>query len=268
MLWRCLLVLLYIGTGSLSLCASAETQPADMPQAEAAPYPPVTKRLVLILDDLGNNLRRGREAVALPGPISYAILPHTPHARSLAKAVHQSGRTVMLHLPMANNAGLALGPGALLPDQPRQKLQSVMREAVAAVPYVEGFNNHMGSLLTRQPQAMQWVMEEARRLQLFFVDSYTTVGSVAWQKARENQIPSLRRHVFLDHRRDRQAIAHQFQRAVRLAEQQPVVVVIGHPYPETLSYLAERLPRLRAQGIELVELRQQLQPLLALEGRP
>ncbi len=262
---RYLLALFVVGASSLLNAAPAplpDTEPAD------TAYPAVTKRLVLILDDLGNNLRLGRQAVALPGPISYAILPHTPHARKLAEAVHQSGRTVMLHLPMANSSGRALGPGALLSEQPRDELQSVMRKAVAAVPYVAGFNNHMGSLLTSQPQAMQWVMEEAKRQQLFFVDSYTTVDSVALQTARRHQIPSIRRHVFLDHQRDARAIDYQFRRALRLALKQPVVVLIGHPYPETLRYLAERLPQLREQGIELVELRQQLQPLLALERTP
>jgi len=226
----------------------------------------VSKQLVLILDDLGNNLRLGREAVALPGPISYAILPHTPHAKTLAEAVHRSGRTVMLHLPMANQSGRKLGPGALLSEQPRETLQDVMRKAIAAVPYVEGFNNHMGSKLTRESEPMSWVMEEARRQQLFFVDSYTTVESVALKTARAHQIPSIRRHVFLDHSRDPKEIAYQFRRAMRLADKQGVVVMIGHPYPETLQYLSEVLPTLRQQGAELVELRQQLQPLLARES--
>ena len=64
-----------------------------------------------------------------------------------------------------------------------------------------GVNNHMGSLLTRHPGHMLWLM---RTLQqhgenpLFFVDSRTTVATVARRLAVENGVPNTDRNVFLD----------------------------------------------------------------------
>ncbi len=237
----------------------------------AEPEPP-RAQLVLIIDDLGYNLERGKAALALPGAITYSILPHTPYGKRLAEAAHSSGREVMLHLPMANLNRRPLGPGGLEQGQSRDELLQVMRGALASVPHAQGFNNHMGSLLTQQAQAMQWVMAEAQVQRLFFVDSLTTVNTVAWQVARQYQVPVLKRQVFLDHQPSRAFIHRQFQRGLAIAAQRGLAVMIGHPHDETLRYLRERLPQLAAEGITLTSVSSQLpvaawrEPLAA--GRP
>ena len=73
---------------------------------------------------------------------------------------------------------------------------------LASVPYAIGVSNHRGSLLTRHPGHMAWLMEEiAAREGMFFVDSYTTHESVAIQMAAESGIAATRRNVFLDNDR-------------------------------------------------------------------
>lgn len=218
-------------------------------QAQESGFEP---RMVLIIDDMGYNLRKGEAALALPGAVTYSILPHTPYAKRFAKAAHDSGREVMLHVPMANIKAKELGPGALTADMHREALQAGLNEALDATPHVSGVNNHMGSLLTSMAQPMGWVMETLKARDLYFVDSLTTVQTVGWKKARESQVPYLKRHVFLDHRIDEDFIHGQFQRALSIAEKFGFVVVIGHPYPETSAYLAKALPSLSQKGIRLV----------------
>ncbi|MDI3325716.1 divergent polysaccharide deacetylase family protein [Pontibacterium granulatum] len=218
-------------------------------QAEESDFEP---RMVLIIDDMGYNLAKGEAALALPGAVTYSILPYTPYAKRFAQAAHESGREVMLHVPMANTRAKALGPGALTVDMQRDALQAGLNEALDATPYVSGVNNHMGSLLTSMEEPMSWVMETLKARDLYFIDSLTTVKTVGWKKAREAQVPYLKRHVFLDHQIDEAFIDGQFKRALGVAERFGFVVVIGHPYPETSSYLAKTLPTLRAKGIRLV----------------
>ncbi|MEA5444969.1 divergent polysaccharide deacetylase family protein [Gammaproteobacteria bacterium AB-CW1] len=210
--------------------------------------------MAVIIDDLGDRLLLDRRAVDLPVPLSCAILPHTPHARRVASDCAENGKEVMLHLPLqAKENNQLLGPGRLELDMDEATFRETFRRSLASVPGVRGVNNHMGSLLTRHPGAMAWLMEELREAGLFFIDSRTTPHSVAYDVAREHAVPAGRRDIFLDRSRDPAEIEAALDRAIRIAHQRGEVVVIGHPYPETLEVLEARLPWLETEsGVELI----------------
>lgn len=209
-------------------------------------------RLVIILDDIGNNAESGNRAIALPGAITYAVLPYTPHGKMLAEQAFKANKEIMLHAPMSNISGMALGPGVLTMDMNEEDFIQALRNAIADIPHITGINNLTGSELTAALLPMQWVMLELKNQGLFFVDSMTTSDSVAEATAIAHHLPVLRRHVFLDNTRTEEAIHSEFQRALNTARQQGYAVAIGHPYPETLSYLEQALPTLQAQGVQLV----------------
>lgn len=215
--------------------------------------------LLIILDDMGNNQQRGEQAIALTAPLNLAFLPHTPQAKQLAEQAYQHGHGIMLHLPMASLTHKKLGPGGLYPNMDKATLQRSFNDSLASIPHVQGFNNHMGSLLTQQLLAMQWVMESAKEHNLFFVDSLTTPESVAAQEADKAGIPTLKRHVFLDNERTEEALKKQFSEAVYLAKKQGYAVLIGHPYPETLAFLEQALVQLLPQNVQLMRIDQFLQ---------
>lgn len=213
------------------------------------PQPVIT----IIIDDMGNHGGWGDAALTVPGPVTYAFLPHTPHANRLAKQAHASGKEVMLHLPMQSHEGNPLGPGALTLHMTEIAFKRTLDDDLNAIPHARGLNNHMGSLLTRHPGAMAWLMQGMReRGDLFFVDSRTTLATVAQQLALEYGVPSASRDVFLDNDRNPQAIDRQFAQLLKRARRQGYAIGIGHPYPETTRVLAQRLGGLSALGIRLI----------------
>jgi polysaccharide deacetylase 2 family uncharacterized protein YibQ len=144
-------------------------------------------------------------------------------------------------------------PGGIVLDMTRAQLARTFEDSLRSVPHVVGINTHQGSLLTQHPGHMQWLMQEiGAREELFFVDSYTTVDSVALQLAREAGIASVRRDVFLDADRSPDTVVREFSRLKRLAREKGMAVGIGHPYPATLDLLERELPRLADEGIQLV----------------
>ena len=211
-------------------------------------------RVSIIIDDLGYQLQAGRRAIALPGPIAFAVLPGTPRAAALAARAHEMGKEVLLHLPLQANASDNKDePGGIDLDMSRQQVADVFDAAIRSVPHAIGVNGHRGSLLTQHPGHMLWLMEEIRaRENLFFVDSYTTAASVAMQMAAETGVEAARRDVFLDPDRSPETVARQFERMKRLANKRGAVVAIAHPYPATLALLERELPKLAEDGIELV----------------
>ncbi len=210
-------------------------------------------RVAIIIDDLGNSRSLGDRAVGLPGAVTYAVLPQLPYSRHIARRAHADGKEVMLHLPMQSADDRSLGPGGLHRGMSREDLARELRVNLDAVPHVAGVNNHMGSLLTRQAEAMRWLMGELSCAgDLYFVDSRTDVRTVARKHAREAGLPNAQRDIFLDNQRDPDYVRRQLGRLIQRARQRGSAIGIGHPYPETLAVLGEALPRLAAQGVELV----------------
>lgn len=211
----------------------------------------------IIIDDIGDRYEYGRRALELPGALTYSILPHTPYAAHFARQAHAGGREVMLHLPMQAENGKRLGPGGVTLDMTEQAFRRTVREDLAAIPHVRGVNNHMGSLLTRHPGHMDWLMSELMAQGgLFFVDSVTTVRTVASHVALEHGMANTRRDVFLDSDPAPESVRRQFVHLLSIARQGGSAVAIGHPYPGTLQVLAEVLPQLDSLGVHLVPVSQ------------
>lgn len=210
-------------------------------------------QLAIIIDDVGYNRPLGERAARLPGAYTLSLLPYTPHSQRLAELASGQGKELMLHAPMASLAGLELGPGALTLEMNRPQFISRLRDAIAQFPGIKGINNHMGSALTREFQPMGWVMSEARRAHLYFIDSRTTAASVAYRTAQAYGLPSASRDVFLDHQKQKAHIRQQLQSAITLARTTGRAIAIGHPYPETLDVLEHITDQwLAEQGVELV----------------
>lgn len=209
-------------------------------------------QMIIIIDDIGNQRQLGERAIALPGNLTFAVLPGLPWSRYLADLAHAQSREVMLHLPMANHGQLPLGPMGLTEEMNPVQWRQTVQLALKDVYHAKGVNNHMGSKLTEQPQAMSVLMSELNAAELFFIDSVTSAQSVAYQTALEQQVPALRRHVFLDHEPTLSFIQAQFSQALAMANYTQTVVVIGHPYPATLTFLEWMLPLLEQSEVKLV----------------
>lgn len=222
---------------------------------DAPPISPARQlpRLSIIIDDIGNNRAAGERVIALSGPVALAIMPFTRNAQALAELATQAGKPVMLHLPMENLAGLAIGEGGLSTQMQRAAFDDQLRASLNAFSPIQGVNNHMGSKLTADRERMDWLMAQLDARQLFFVDSRTTKETQAAFAAQAKGVASVSRDVFLDNQRTDEALEREFKLVLARARKQGSAVLIGHPYPETLRFLERRLPELEErEGVQLV----------------
>lgn len=236
----------------------------------AAPENAPTPEICIIIDDLGYRLHEDLTAATLPGPLAFAIMPHTPHAVRIARIATAGGKDVLLHLPMEalqKQKNRLLGPGALTFDMSQEEFTKTLQDDLDSIPGVIGVNNHMGSLLTAHAGRMAWLMRSLRSAHKFYIDSMTSRMSVAGDVAREMDVPFLKRDVFLDNRRDDRSIRAQFHELVRLARSRGRALAIGHPYPETLRVLETELHRLDDYGVRLVSVRRMISETPAVMAR-
>ena len=229
----------------LTLLLSATALPAIAQSDDALPL------LVIIIDDLGHRYREGIRAVDLPGAVSCSVLPMTPYGRQLAGRAHSQGKEIMLHLPLAADAVDDEVPGGIELDTSEVAMQRIVSENLDWLPVATGVNNHRGSLLTRHPGHMDWLMNILAQRDLFFVDSRTTPHTIALQLAREHGVAATRRDIFLDNVAETDAIEAALLAAVEKAKQTGSAVAIGHPYPQTLEVLEAWLPDIEMLGVRL-----------------
>ncbi|PSW04911.1 divergent polysaccharide deacetylase family protein [Photobacterium lipolyticum] len=215
--------------------------------------PVAAARLAIVIDDLGYQAMPVQLS-ALPSEISISILPDTPFDLATAHQAERENRDTLLHMPMQPQRLAPLELTTLTADMPREELQRTLRHALSRVPNAIAINNHMGSGLTQNTQAMDWVMTVLAEKGLSFLDSRTTTQTVAFERAQANGVPALRRHIFLDHFRTRQFIRQQLELALKRARKYGYVVAIGHPYPVTLEALQQWLPEVEKQQVKLVRL--------------
>jgi len=207
--------------------------------------PPSSARLAIIIDDVGPTTRGLETAAALPGGITFSVLPHTRYARECADALHESGHAVMLHQPMEplpRDSGDELdpGPGAVRVGMAPDEIRETVAGNLDAVPHVAAVNNHMGSKATADEATVRAVLLELREQGVPFVDSLTIGNSVCRRVADELGVPcAVRNAAFLDNSRARKAIRARLQAACQVARTEGLAITIGHFHPAMLEVLAE-----------------------------
>lgn len=210
----------------------------------------------IIIDDIGYKFQEDLRALALPGPVAYAILPHAPHTKRMSQIAAQRGKDILLHQPMqAMGKNQYLGPGALTLNMTREEFLQTLNINMSKIPNLIGINNHMGSLLTRHPGHMQWLMESIKSNGQFYVDSLTSDYSVAARLAKENNIPYLTRDIFLDNKQNIAYIRGQFKALIKVAKHKGYAIGIGHPHASTVEVLSQELQDVGKYGVKFVSIK-------------
>ena len=195
--------------------------------------------IALIIDDIGYSYSRARRFLDLGLPITFSILPRLNKGRDLAIEIHTRGHEIMLHQPMEPyDSGIDPGPGALYVGDAPQRITHIMEENISNIPYAAGVNNHMGSRFTEYREEVSRALGVVEDNGLFFIDSLTSGGSVAYKVARKRHMVSGCRNVFLDNRLDEAYILLQLHTLLGYARRYGHAIGIGHPFPETARAIA------------------------------
>ena len=223
-------------------------EPEPKPEAQAEPDK-TKKRIYLILDDGGHNTRQLMPFLEFPGKLSIAVIPRLGYSKEAAELIHKSGKTVMLHQPMQPVGKADPGSGAILVKMSDEEIRKTLNDNLDSVPYVVGFNNHMGSAATIDERVMDVVLKVAKERGLFFVDSFTHSGSVCAKVARKNGIRIAKRDIFLDNDKSREKIMEAFKAGKAIADKNGYAVMIGHIWSDELaSTMIELYPEFIEEG--------------------
>ena len=243
-----------------ALSTEKTTESAAEPERVGSPPALVRKverkKIAILIDDIGYDTGALRRLLAIEAPLAFSVLPRLPHSRSSAEAVHRAGKEVLLHLPMEPHGYPDRDPGrgALFVSMTAREIRKTLEENMKSVPRAEGVNNHMGSKFMEEREPLRVVLDVLRGRGFYFVDSVTTDASVARELAAEQNLRFAPRDLFIDDAEDRGWARIHLERLLETRSEWNELLLIGHPYPETVAALEEMIPRFQSRGIEFVPL--------------
>lgn len=210
--------------------------------AESKQAVPQKKRpqVAIIIDDMGHHQMLGERLLALELNLTYSFLPLAPFTAAHSQIAHEKGRDILVHVPMEpKDRQWNPGKGALYLKDDKVLLQTKTEQLIGVVPHAIGANNHMGSLFSENREAMQTVLLTLQKKGLFYIDSFTTAQSKGLDEAQRLNIPTNRRHIFLDNDHDPKKICKQIKKLIQLAQKNGSAIGIGHPNKATLTALTQ-----------------------------
>jgi len=216
------------------------------------PAPKRSGALAFVIDDAGNNLTELEPFLRLDGPLSIAVLPGLPHSAEAARRIRAAGKELLLHQPMEAVGGQNPGPGAIYHTMDAVEIRTVLARNLAEVGPVAGMNNHQGSRITADPEAMETVLAFCRDNGIYFLDSRTTAETAVSAVAARLGIRIRERDVFVDNVQEKAAMIRFVQEGLQKAEKKGAAVMIGHAWSSELAATLEELyPELVEQGFSL-----------------
>lgn len=214
--------------------------------------------IVFVIDDIGGQDKYNALLEKLGPKVTYAVLPLLPYSSFFGKLGRQIGAEVILHLPLDTTHDMIPGRGLIVSTMTEEDILAMLDRDLKSVPNLVGVNNHMGSRGTTDRQMMTIILRELKKRKLFFLDSYTTKDSVVPEVARSVGLPFLQRGVFLDNVDKKDAILAEIRLLEKTARTKRSAVAIGHYRKNTLEVLAKEIPRLEAEGFEIISLKELL----------
>jgi uncharacterized protein len=237
---------------------SKEIPPSIKPKPSkkvSLPSPEELPKVAIVIDDLGYQRQLALKFVELDIPLTLAFLPQAPFAGEMARKATQNGKEILLHIPMEpkNYPEIDPGPGALLTAMTDREIGEILEKDFRLFPQAAGVNNHMGSRFTEDEEKMALLLKRIKGENLFFLDSLTTPDSVGLSLASRMGVKAIGRDIFLDNVSEDKSIRLQLDALIRLAQERGMAVGCGHPHPQTLQAIREKIPELR-EKVRLVPL--------------
>ena len=217
----------------------------------------VKTQLAIVVDDFGmRNNKVFDNFCSLNNNVTFAILPDQKFSKQVMNKAAETGHETMIHIPMEpisyprNNPG----PNAIYVHLSEKEIKRRMESYIKQFPLCVGANNHMGSFATTDEFVMRTVLQVLKEHELYFVDSRTSVSSIAYDVAREMMIPTCENKLFLDTPRiSEKTLALKIKKLGHLAIDNKKILVITHcTSQKKYEFLKEFIEEIEKLDFELV----------------
>jgi polysaccharide deacetylase 2 family uncharacterized protein YibQ len=219
---------------------------------------PGKPKIAVVIDDFGLTYKKNvpdEDWMKIQWPITFAVMPESPVTTQAAKRTKESGHELIIHYPFDPFQSLDMAKDRAT-EHDVESMKKLLDKAFKQIPGPVGLNNHRSYKGTMNRPLMEAFMKLYKPRGLYFLDSHVSQKSVAYDEAKKAGIPAARNFIFLEephHYNDKKFAAAMIRVAAQHARKTGQVVLIGHHYFHgTYDALMEEIPKLQAEGFELV----------------
>jgi hypothetical protein len=213
-------------------------------------------QIALVVTDLDRSpVALYRSFLKSPVLFSVALRPDDPEAGRISREVREEQHEVILYLPMEPKGYPRVDPGkdAILLDLSRIEIEDRITRCLSAVGPVQAVVNRLGSAALNDPDVLRAVLDELKRRDLPFIDAHTSGSTMVEEIGEETGARTLPVAATLDGNRAAAAVVRaNLKEIVASAVAHGSIVVMVRPSTMVLDILEAELPRIKAQGVELV----------------
>lgn len=219
-------------------------------------------KIALIFDDLGESLKDLEIIYSLHTPLTISVIPGLKFSKNIAYIASNCGFSVLIHLPLEpKNAKSYLSSKYKFINSSLSKrdIDSLLRYYLNYIRLAIGVNNHMGSAATENPELMRQVLRALRQRNLIFIDSHTSLKSIACDIAKKEGVVCAYNEGFVDSVNNPLVMERKLRRLVRLAKKKGKIIIIAHPKRNTLAVLKNKLPELKKE-VDFITIKEYFSP--------
>lgn len=209
-------------------------------------------KIAIILDDWGYNNENFAYLEEIRYPFAISVFPGHAYSKEAAILANKNKKLVMLHLPMEPKRKLPLEKDTIKTNMSEAEIRFILDKIFSKLPFIMGVNNHQGSLATTDERVMGIIMRILKEKNLFFIDSLTDNKSVAFKTAKEINLITNKRDVFIDNQKEIEYNEGQIEQLKKVAKKKGYAIGVGHDDPVTLQALQKNMPLLESEGYEFV----------------
>lgn len=223
---------------------------------------PLNPSIAFIFDDLGESLAELREIYSLDIPVTVSIIPKLKFSKNIAHIASRCGFSVLIHLPMEPKEGKSYRTDKyrfISGSLSKRENETLLRSYLNSIRIAIGVNNHMGSKASEEEPLMRLLMRAVKNKGLFFVDSRTSLNSVAYQVASQEGLVCGYNEGFLDAVASPDHMQKQIDQLIKKASDKGKIIIIAHPRESTIKFLKAKLGQLK-EKVNFITLKEYFNP--------
>ncbi len=192
----------------------------------------------IIIDDIGNSFDKALEIWKIDKSITLSVIPHLKDSVEISQYAKEHNLSLMLHIPMEPMVKQGRDYSFYLTTfDSEDDFIRILRDALDAIPFYQGINNHEGSKLTSDIKRMNLFFRNLDKKRIFFIDSRTSNKSVAAKVSVDHNYLTGVRDVFIDNEQSVSYILDNLKKAEQIALKKGYAIAIGHPHKESVEAL-------------------------------